>query len=596
MKNIAKLIALFALLLASAAAQAQADITLYHMRDLPLNNRLNPAFQPKNGSIYINIPAIPFIGAPTSLDVSLTGKNITFGGALGSANEMNDLGLGGIFTGKLDYEKIATSPGEFAAAKFNFGYTPISFGFMVKDMYFSLDVNAKVYTEGRLPKDIMRFLWYGNGDEETIGEKMSMNGLGATAYAYGELALGFSKEITQLDLIVGGKLKYLQGLGYAQLSLGEGSQIHTNPDNYHITVGVNPEMYMAGIPGEIPSGEVTLDSVVNGMEFGFDGYKFQTDNRGFAIDIGGTWNVGNVLDQAWAKNLEVSASLIDVGFIGWKGNKVVRSQYADDFTFEGISFSTDGENSSDFAQTLQDSIMSMAKVEAAGNSSFRKWLSPTLYVGANYHIAKYLNAGMLVGCRFDTYENLPLFAASVNTQNLPVNASLSASYFDGRGNLGFGIIFGRRGCQFHIITDNILAAANYQNAQAVNLRMGMNVLVGKTREKRKEAAAAGGNGGGVLAPEAKPGEALNPVQQEGATGAKVDGNNATVETKGNTESDEKLLKRALEEEKAETGATPQAAAPANAAPTAEQKSEPSAEELLKRAMEEEKAEGSTVKP
>jgi hypothetical protein len=554
MKNIAKLLPLLALLLGSAAAHAQADVTLYHMRDLPLSNRLNPAFQPKNGSIYIAIPVIPLLGAPTGLGVSATGKNITY------QNLMSD---------KPNYGAIVSGIDKFAVGQFNFDYTPISFGFMVKDMYFSLDLSLKAHFEGRVPKGMIDLIYYGNGAESTLGKEMSLEGLGGTGYAYGELALGFSKEIAPLDLIVGGKLKYLQGGAYAQTSFGKNSYITTDPKSYHITAGIDPEMYMAGLPGSLPSGNVMLDSIVGGIDFDLDSYVFKSDNRGFAIDLGGTWNVGNVVDQPWAKKLEVSASLIDLGFISWKGNKVVKAKDASDsFTFEGMNMNG-GIN---FLNSLTDSVMNTAKVESAGNASFRKWLSPTLYVGASYHIAKYLNAGMLLGCRFGTYENLPLVAASINTQSLPVNASLSASYFDGKGNLGFGIIFGRRACQFHIITDNILAA-NYQKTQAINLRMGMNVLVGKTRDKRKEAAAAGGE---LLAPEAvKTGAPLNPVQQEGAAGTKVESGDAPVQTTGNTKSDEELLKRALEEEKAEAG---------------EKQSEPSAEELLKRAIEEEKAE------
>ncbi|MDR1225285.1 MAG: DUF5723 family protein [Prevotellaceae bacterium] len=496
------------LLLVGARAQAQADITLYHMQDLPLNNRLNPAFQPKNGSIYIAIPAIPLLFAPTSIDVSVTGKNITYGNLLSKTP---------------NYKSIVDGIGNYGVGQFNFGYTPISFGFMVKDMYFSLDVNVKTHVEGRVPKDMASLIYYGNGDDKTLGKKLSMNGLGGTGYAYAEIALGFSKEIDPLNLIVGGKLKYLQGGAYAQANLGKDSYIQTDKDNYYITVGIDPEMYLAGLPGSVPSGAVALDSVANGVDFDLGSYKFNTGNRGFAFDIGGTWNVGNVVDQPWAKNLDVSASLIDVGFINWKGNKIVKAKDATpSITFEGM----DMNGGKDFVNTLKDSIMSMTKVESAGDASFRKWLSPTLYFGANYHIFKYLNAGALFGCRFDTYENLPLVAASINTQNLGVNASLSASYFDSKGNLGFGILFGRRGCQFHIITDNILAAVSYKNAQSVNLRMGMNVLVGKTREKRKEIAAADKRQDAYEPSSTQPGEALNPVQQEGTTGDKVEGSNA----------------------------------------------------------------------
>ncbi|MDR2938049.1 MAG: DUF5723 family protein [Prevotellaceae bacterium] len=553
MKNIAKLIALLALVLTSVAAQAQANITLYHMQDLPLNNQLNPAFQPKNGSIYIAIPAVPFLFAPTSLDVSVTGKNINYSNFLSTTP---------------DYGSIVNGIDKFAVGQVNFSFSPISFGFMVKDMYFSLDVNVKTHVEGRVPGDMLDLIYYGNGDDRTLGKRLSMEGLGGTAYAYGELALGFSKEIAPLDLTVGGKVKYLQGAGYAQASLGKNSFIQTNANDYSITVGLDPELYVAGAPLNVPQGDFTLDSLADSKT---DSYKWNSGNRGVAFDLGGTWNVARVLPQDWAKGMEVSLSLIDLGFINWKGNKVVKADDATDFTFEGMEFSSNEEDNENFTDALVDSVMNMAKVQSAGNASFRKWLEPTLYFGANYNFGalnenlKWLNAGALFGCRFGTYENLPLFAASVNTENLPVNVSLSGSYFDGKGNLGFGVVFGRRGCQFHIITDNILAG-RYEKAQSVNLRMGMNVLVGKTREQRKEKWAAATQD--VMAP----GEALNPVQQQGAAGATVEGS-APVETRSNTAGDEAALKQGLKDEK-----TPGV----------------SAEELIKRAMEEEAAEGDAV--
>jgi len=207
---------------------------MYHMKDFPLNNQLNPAFQPKNGSTYISFPIFPILGT-TYLNTSIRGNGLNVGNLLLSDNP--------------DFGGIVKDNSKFASVQTNiFSWSPLSFGFMVKSMYITLDLQPKIHVKGMIPRDLMRLAWYGNGADETIGKELSLEGLGVEAYGYAELALGLSKEIWRNELFVGGKLKYLQGLAYAEASLGKNSSINTNKDNYNITVNINPEVYVAGLP------------------------------------------------------------------------------------------------------------------------------------------------------------------------------------------------------------------------------------------------------------------------------------------------------------------------------------------------------------
>ncbi|MDR0712497.1 MAG: DUF5723 family protein [Prevotellaceae bacterium] len=444
------------LLLTVTTAHAQLNPTMYHMKDLPLNTQLNPAFQPRNGSIYIGFPALTSF----SPSVMLSGEDLT---------------LGNVYLSPA-YKAIVMGAGDFSSLNVGYEHNILNFGFMVKDMYFTFDSKLKLSVEGRIPKALERLMWYGNGAPETLGKAISMEGLGVSTLGYGEISLGMSKEI-QENLFVGAKIKYLQGLANVQAELGDGSRFITAEDTYKISVGFNPEIFISGLPVTVPKGNFSIDSLTGA---GFGNYSFDAGNRGLAFDLGGSW------DLPWVKGLNVSASVLDIGYIKWSGHKIVPvnpPSPGNEIEFEGISLS----GSDDFASSLIDSIQQKTAVRSTSTSE-RRWLSPTVYVGANYELWKYLNAGALFGYKFSKYESSPLVALSVNTQGFMVNLSAAYSYYNRNSNVGVGILFGRKALQWHIIADNLLAV-NYKTAQNVNFRMGLNFLFGKGREKRSKLPA-----------------------------------------------------------------------------------------------------------
>ncbi|MDR2813337.1 MAG: DUF5723 family protein [Prevotellaceae bacterium] len=523
------------------AARAQLNPTLYHIKDLPLNSQLNPAFQPRNGSVYVGIPLVPLL-APTSVSGMLSGEYFTLGNAYLSP----------------DYKAIATGAGDFSALTFDGEFNLINFGFMLKDMYLSFDSKIKLNIDGRIPKDLERLMWYGNGHEETLGETLSLEGLGVSLLGYGEISLGISKEVAR-NLLVGAKFKYLQGLANAQVGFGKGTDFTTDTGSYKISVGLNPDIFLSGLPVTAPQGSFPMDSLISA---GLGSYKFDAGNMGVAFDFGGSW------DLPWVKGLNVSASVLDVGFISWKGQKVTQQKPGSNIEFEGISLG----GGTDFTSGLLDSVKQKTTVTSASVSE-RQWLSPTVYVGASYEVAKYLNAGALFGYRFLRYENLPMFALSANTQGFMVNGSVSYSYYNRNSNVGVGLLVGRRVVQWHIIADNLLAA-NFKTAQNVNVRMGLNILLGKGRAKRSEPLAEGD------ALDASPNTTagFSPELQPDMLSIAPDTAAATPRYRQTVQ--DSVKKRA-------------------AAPVAKKSAKPakkmSREDLLKRAMQEEMEAGETVK-
>ncbi|MDR0565896.1 MAG: DUF5723 family protein [Prevotellaceae bacterium] len=538
---------LLLLLLTAASARAQLNPTLYHIKDLPLNSQLNPSFQPRNGSLYVGFPGLTSF----SPSLMLSGENLTLGNAYLSPR----------------YKSIVTGAGDFGALTFDYEHSFLNVGFMVKDMYFSFDSKLKLNVDGRIPKDLMRLAWYGNGADETLGKALSLEGLGVSAIGYGEISLGVSKEVIE-NLFVGAKVKYLQGLVNLQAGLGEGSYFKTDSGSYKIEIELTPEIFLAGIPVTVPKGVFQVSEMTSA---GLGAYSFDAGNMGVAFDLGGSW------DLPWVKGLNVSASVLDIGFINWKGDKVAPTKDVVELSFDGISLS----NGTDFATALLDSVKQKTEV-ASSAASERRWLSPTVYVGANYELAKYLNAGALFGYRFSQREGAPLAALSVNTQGFMVNASASYSYYNRHSNVGVGLLIGRKGAQWHIIADNLLAA-NYKAAQNVNLRMGVNFLFGNGRAKRSAPQA----GGDALVEGYMPVTGNTPVAgdtlagRQGADSSALAPANAVVGAPDTAASPRR--RQAVQDSTKKSK------------PAASQAKKLSREELLKRAMQEEMAAGEAVK-
>jgi hypothetical protein len=580
-----------ALLLATTVAvSAQMNPTLYHMKDLPLNAQLNPAFQPRNGSLYVGFPGL------TSLAPSLTlsGEGLTLGNGYLSPN----------------YGAIVRGAGDAGAAAFGYEHNLINFGFMLKRVYLTFDSKLKLNVEGRIPKDLQRLMWYGNGHEEMLDKTLNFEGLGVSALGYSEISLGVSAEVVK-NLFAGVKLKYLQGLFYGKAALGEGSSFETESSAYGITMKLNPDIFLAGAPVTVPQGAISVDSLTAP---GLSSYKLDAGSRGVAFDLGGSW------DLPWVKGLNVSASVLDVGFISWSGRKLAGSST---ISFDGFSMSGGG---SDFASSLIDSVKQKTSVTAASGSE-RTWLSPTLYAGVSYEALKYLNVGALVGYRFSQRENMPLVALSANTQGFMVNASVSYSYFNRSNNVGVGLLLGRKGVQCHLIADNLLAV-NYKTAQSVNFRMGVNFLFGKDRSKRRpltgdDALAPGADAelaDTAAAPRRQPVEDQQgaptaardsaaspryrqeqepqaPAQADTAARAKSVAPGSARKPAKQSLSKEELLRRAMAEEADEDRAAVKSGKkqPKSAKSSAVQK-KTSSEALLERAMREEAEEEAAASP
>ncbi|MDR0711493.1 MAG: DUF5723 family protein [Prevotellaceae bacterium] len=430
LSKIKKAVALAAWMLAVQPryeAQAQHNATMYFMRDLPAVNMLNPAFQPEAGSIYVGMPLL---------------SSVYFDGGI----TLGGMNIGNLLNNTPRLTKAAANPAPYEGAYANADVNLINVGILVRDMYFTFDITEKTRAEAAIPADVVRLAWYGNAPY--IGKTIAINELGAQVCSYAEIALGFSKDIVRDRITIGAKLKRLLGITFADAEVGKDAFLQTNAD-WSTTLRVSPEFNIAGITESLPDDICT--------------YEFA--GKGWGMDMG--FEIKNEL-------FIVSGSVLNVGVIRWRN---VRHEKLETDAFE-LTFRGAQLNGNTDLTKIIDTVKAQKFVRSSEN--IWKWTPSTATISVAYPLNKHLVAGALAGVAIGRYNSYPLLALSLSTWKHPINGSLSYSYSHSH-NLGMGLLFGRREAQLHVICDNILAA-DYQRAQKINLRLGLNLLLGAPRQ------------------------------------------------------------------------------------------------------------------
>ncbi len=454
---------------------AISDHTLYFMRDLPLVNTLNPAFQPKRGTVYVGFPAI----TSTHFSMELSPNINLFKEPVFIDKEVRNL---------KQHENIG----------FAFGARLIDVGIMIKDnMYFTLGIETKAIGSVSVNGDIPKLAILGNGYFADKNIPANFDNTFGNVSAYHEISLGFSKQILPDELTVGGNLKYLLGVANAWVGLDNGTNLYTNPNNFGLQFSANPKANIAMPLGLKSQSNIEFQSILD---------LFDTDNlldinnliqpqgHGLAVDLGASWSV-----RQTNKKLNISLSILDLGFIHWTNNYNVQTSSGKPV---GVDFTgVDINDPSDVFNSLLDSLTNV-KVDGVYKKQTTR-LAGRGYLGVNYSIWKYLNAGFLFG--LNSYNGVrydPSYTFSINTQNFMVNLAASYTIKNGRyDDLGIGVVFGRKYLQVHLLFDNVIrlakttsklmSSSNFQVADAAfdlrsfNFRFGVNFLFGNNGTEKK---------------------------------------------------------------------------------------------------------------
>jgi hypothetical protein len=311
--------------------------------------------------------------------------------------------------------------------------------------YLTIGLDTKTNVGVFIPKDLARLLLYGVTDK-TGTNSFNLDGLGARTNVYTELAVGYSRQIDN-KLTVGGKLKFLMGHANVTTKIDK-IKLNASRDRWDIDLEGTVNM-------SVPSPDYELDdkNMIKDLN-AFNNFSFGSlfGGTGVAIDLGANYKLLN-------DKLTVSAAILDLGFIKWKGNNAANMFVTGHTDFTGIEIKfEDGEASWD--EGYFDNIEDEIEYNTTFNP-YRSALAAKVMLGAEYGILD--NKLTFGGLSKSTIINKNIFqeiTASVNyVQFSFFNASLSYSLLNGRfGTIGLGL-GGRMG------PINIYVAGDYMPMQ-----------------------------------------------------------------------------------------------------------------------------------
>ncbi len=457
---------LFLLAGLSTAVQAQLNNTIYFMHGLTQTNRINPAHQPQ---------CTWYFG--TNYRVELSSSSLAYGDVIyPHPDPLNDSLITFLHPdGDKDAFLDQLKPVNFVAT--DLGISLAHAGFRTNVGFFTLDLSTRWDGNIYYPGDLARLVINGAEDNNTY----LLDGIGTDLSQFTEISLGWTKTITD-KLDIGIRAKGLFGM--ANLStLSSDLSVYTSEEVWIIQSDMKfnasiPMATVTYIDGEvIPEIELN-DDFENLKTSDVLGYMFNSQNFGLGLDVG--------LNYRPIEKLQVSLSLIDLGYIKWKdethevnyrttydyvGFEVNPLDFSEDYTFNDYLDST--------LTQMGDSLAGFLEFKEVGPYSRR--LNTKLYVGASYHLLPYLSFGILTRTDFLNRKVAEQVTASVNyTTGRLFNFSLSYSYVNAYyKNFGFGMSLNFGPINMYLVSDNALNTLLWpEESRSINLWFGGSFALG----------------------------------------------------------------------------------------------------------------------
>lgn len=422
MKNSIKYI-IICLLAIATTGKAQNTNTLYFMDNIAERNNINPAFTP-NCTFYLDFIFLP------NLYMNFGNNNFILNDFLYKQNGRPALFL----NSQQNINKFYKGLNPTTEIKFNLGLNILSFGFKVNKHYFTFDmgINAEAYTY--IPRDIFKLALYGAQDPYNLN-RFDFSSLGIDASLYSKVGLGYMYQIND-KWQIGAKAKFL--MGYANISskidkmeLGVSRQSWTLETNGVINASL-PIQFNTNEDGSIDASSVNLLETNELISL-----LYKPAGFGGAIDLGATYQP--------IKNLTVSASITDLGFIHWRRNSLSGSMKGSHEITELIDYtvgdSLDTEQITDMLTQLGENIINSIKTDGTEHT-YSTMLRANFYTGIEYGILKNsISFGAINRLTFNNRRITDEMTLAVNFRPLNwLKATIDYSFTNGRwGNFGLGL-------------------------------------------------------------------------------------------------------------------------------------------------------------
>jgi hypothetical protein len=229
--------------------------------------------------------------------------------------------------------------------------------------------------------------------------------------------------------------------------------------------------------------DIEFDSTIDG----YSGYrKIAFGNKGFGIDAG--------INYRPVQRLELSLSMIDLGFIKWK-NYTHTVSLDGQYRYEGYEVNSN-DTTEDFNDYILDTLKQSFRMTGNGES-FKTYLNTKVYIGGRFFLTPGFDVGVMSRLEFykkNLSTNIHLLANWRPSSVFAISASyglLDGSYT----TFGLGISQRVGPFNFYIVTDDIPTSYNLlkgddintpipNNMYSFNLRFGFNIVFGCNKIKK----------------------------------------------------------------------------------------------------------------
>lgn len=399
---------------------------------------VNPSYFPMCGKLFISIPQYGF-------------------GAYQNGANYTDLFAQTASQQTLDKEKILSALHDNNLIDANVNFSVLQIGFKLKNVLLSVGHEAQADFEFNYNKWLPTLLLQGNGnyigDTIAFGPSFNLN-------LYHSYFLGASYKINKIS--IGGKIHLLNGISNFSSS-AHSIALYTNPEAYQLEFITD-----YNVNTTLPS----LDSLQD-VESPFDRLslsKMFSKNKGYALDLGLTWDVSEKLQVGiGAKNL--------LSKIRWDDN-VSNYSSKGSFTYEGADVRdifSDTINFNIFLDTLWQQIK-----PTETNHSFSTKQASTFHLFANYQLSKKITLN-------GYFSNKHFYDSDANINTLSMGAmyhplswlDLGANYTikgNSYNNIGLSAALRTKYFQIYCYTDNIIGVIKPLSARNAHLLTGLNFI------------------------------------------------------------------------------------------------------------------------
>jgi len=430
-RKIKQIVVLLALLsVISLLGNAQSNLVFYHAKDQFNASNFNPAFLTTQNKFTFSI--FPLAGMTFGFNNQEVIKDVMTQFLEGSQTTED---FKGVFNSLVKQDLFFL----------NYETNLLSFGYNSDFGSFNFRIRENVLMMTKFKGDLTDFLMSPTLQNMAIDQPQLF---GAEALHYREYSLGYAKEIVKDKLTVGGRAKiyYGKSILFSEVS----GKIIERRDTFFTQISGPMRLSIPANP-DLDNGVLKDMNLAKNFDIG--NYITNAKNVGVGIDLGINYKI--------SPEIELSASVIDLGSIKWKQN-INTLMFNDEYPFPqgNIDIKVD-ENGIPVIIKINERPLTdtMSFSLTLNETAFSKPLPTTFYAGVKYQVNPKLSIGMVdrlsitKGLNYNSFSLTTHYTANKKLSIITGYSIIGNSF----ANIPIAILYKRDGGQTYIGTDNVLS-------------------------------------------------------------------------------------------------------------------------------------------